>query len=453
MRSWLLVVFAITHLQVHADPVLAWNSLLLSINAIDHSLQNPDQEGPAKSSRAFAIVHVAIFDTVNSIVGGFTPYAVSGQAPGASVPAAVSAAAYTTLSDLYPQHRNEIVRFFQAYMATIPEGPSKAAGLALGTSVGQAILSLRRGDGSEIKADYRPVPLPGVHLVDPTNPDQGYGDPNWGQVRPFTIPSAVMFRSPPPERRESPRFHRTYHELMSLGGDGTSTPTQRSPEHTLIGLYWAYDGTPGIGAPSRMFNQIAHVIAQKMKNDFVANARLFALINVAMADVTIQTWESKYFYAYWRPIVAIRALADPNWTPLGAPLSNRVGPNFTPNFPSYPSGHASFAGAFFHMMELFYGTDKIPFTFVSDELNGRTRDSMGRVRPLAPRHFKSFRAAAEEAGQSRIYLGIHWEFDKTEGLRAGARIARYVYDHAFRPLASARLRPPRTRTAARHRGR
>jgi hypothetical protein len=126
--------------------------------------------------------------------------------------------------------------------------------------------------------------------------------------------------------------------------------------------------------------------------------------------------------------------ADATFTPLGAPASNLTGPNFTPPFPAYPSGHAGFGGALFQILRRFHGTDAVPFTFVSDELNGQTVANNGSVRPLVPRSFRSFSQAEEENGQSRIYLGIHWEFDKTQGIAQGRKVANYVFDNAFRPL-------------------
>src|SRR5262249_53683274 len=162
-------------------------------------------------------------------------------------------------------------------------------------------------------------------------------------------------------------------------------------------------------------------------------ARLLALVNVAMADAGIAIWESKFLYQFWRPIGGIResdpgtgptglgdgnddTAGDVNFSPLGAPASNAQGPNFTPPFPSYPSGHAGFGGALFQTLLRFYGTDDIAFTFVSDEFNGSTKGNDGTVRPLIPRSFTSLSQAEEENGQSRIYLGIHWSFDKTSAI-------------------------------------
>ena len=158
--------------------------------------------------------------------------------------------------------------------------------------------------------------------------------------------------------------------------------------------------------------------------------------------------ESKYHYQLWRPVTGIReadrgtgpsglgdgndaTTADSDVSPAGAPASNLVGPDFTPPFPSYPSGHAGFGGAVFEVLRRFYGTDQIPFSFVSDEYNGMTRGRNGEVRPVHERSYASLSEAEGENGQSRIYLGIHWSFDKAEGIEQGRRVARYVMQNAF----------------------
>jgi hypothetical protein len=179
-------------------------------------------------------------------------------------------------------------------------------------------------------------------------------------------------------------------------------------------------------------------------------ARLLALVNTSLADAGVASWESKFFWKFWRPITGIResdvgtgptgygdgndnTVGDPNFTPLGAPASNLNGPNFTPPFPAYPSGHATFGGALFEVLRRFYGTDNIAFAFQSDEFNGITKDNTGNVRPKVTRSYTSLSQAEEENGQSRIYLGIHWRWDKEQGILQGRKVADWVFDHAFQP--------------------
>jgi hypothetical protein len=263
--------------------------------------------------------------------------------------------------------------------------------------------------------------------------------------------SAEQFRVAPPPALASSEYAAAFNEVKRRGGDGIGTATERTAEQTEIGIYWAYDGTPSLCAPPRLYNQIAVEIADQMGSNEVELARLLALVNVALADAGIAIWESKYYYQFWRPVTGIReadegtgptgagdgnpaTAGDPAFSPLGAPASNLNGPNFTPPFPAYPSGHAGFGGALFQILRKFYGSDAISFTFVSDEFNGVTLDNNGNVRPLIPRSFTSLSEAEEENGQSRIYLGIHWVFDKTEGITQGRQVADYVFENTFVPL-------------------
>ena len=171
---------------------------------------------------------------------------------------------------------------------------------------------------------------------------------------------------------------------------------------------------------------------------------MLAMINTAMADAAIAARETKWHYQFWRPVVAIRSLdqdgnsdvePDPNWYPLGAQATNTRGPNFTPPFPAYVSGHAALGGALFQVLRHYY-PDKTPFVFISDEWNGINKDSDGKTRPLRPLRFDSLTEAEDRNAESRIYLGIHWQFDADEGIVQGNHVADWVWGHAFRPIPS-----------------
>jgi hypothetical protein len=246
---------------------------------------------------------------------------------------------------------------------------------------------------------------------------------------------------------QSTEYTDAYHEVMALGGDGVEFPSERTDEQTQIGTFWAYDGRPGLGTPPRLFNQIARTVALHEGNTEAENARMFALVNIAMADAGFTSWNNKYDDAFWRPILGIRdgegdgnddTVGIAGWKPLGAPASNpRPGEtNFTPPFPAYTSGHATFGGAVFQTLARFYGRDDISFSFVSDELNGVTLDADGKVRPRVERSFDSFTAAKLENAQSRIYLGIHWRFDADDGIKTGDAVADYVFDNILASNAS-----------------
>jgi len=303
---------------------------------------------------------------------------------------------------------------------------------------------MRLGDGSD-----HAEPRVGIEFLTSDEPGKSRQDPvsrhplalgaRWAEVKPFVLDAANQFRVPPPPVLTSRRFAAALEEAKRLGGDGIVTRTERTEDQTIGGIFWAYDGTPSLCAPPRLYNQVAAVIAEQMgtSRDPLELARLMALVHVAMADAGIAIWESKYHYQVG-PGTVIReadpaAAGDVIFTPLGAPASNLAGPNFTPPFPAYPSGHAGFGGALFQILRRFYGTDKISFTFTSDEYNGITRGNDGSVRPLIQRTFRSLSSAEEENGQSRIYLGIHWSFDKTEGIHQGRRVADYIFDNAFLP--------------------
>jgi hypothetical protein len=446
------------------DILHRWNVVAINATGLDHTPVAPgenrvfgEQLGPGRSSRAMAIVHIAMFDALDAVVGRYNSYTGTHAAPSRlSVDAAIAQAARDTLAAMFPSQTSTFDRYLTEDLFAIPNAEQKANGIALGHRTAAAILAMRLNDGSQhpephVGVDYFPSDLPGHWRQDPISLIPLALGAHWGECIPFVLDSTSQFRAPPPPDMTSPAYTDAYNEVKNLGGDGIVTPTQRTEEQTFIGTFWAYDGTPSLCAPPRLYNQIAVHLADQKGLNAIQFARLLALVNVAMADAGMTIWESKYHYDFWRPILGIResdpgtgptglgdgnpdTVGDVNFMPLGAPASNLSGPNFTPPFPAYPSGHAGFGGAIFQVMRRFFGTDNIAFTFVSDEFNGRTRDNNGNIRPYRPRSFANFSQAEEENGQSRIYLGIHWSFDKVEGIASGRRVGDYVFDHVFTPI-------------------
>lgn len=439
--------------------VLRWNRIAVDTTGLDHMPVTEGEDrvfghqlGPGKSARAMAIVHIAIFDAVNAIIGGYESYSdIEPATDLTSMKAAIAQAAHDTLVALYPSHAARLDAELKDDLDHISSGEWKTNGISLGQKTAQAILAIRENDGSDSSVNYEFSDQPGFWRPDPINPTQEPLGEEWKHVSPFVMTRADQFRVPPPPPMNSREYSEAYEEAKLYGGDGVITPTIRTDEQTEIGTFWAYDGAPSLCAPPRMYNQIGVQIVVDRGANVMEMARFLALLNVALADAGIGIWESKYHYNYWRPIAGIResdegtglsglgdgnddTIGDESFTPLGAPLSNGSGPNFTPPFPAYPSGHAGFGGALFETIRNFFGTDDIAFLFVSDEMNGETRDNQGNVRPFKPRLFTSLSQAEEENGQSRIYLGIHWKFDKVEGIYQGNRIADYVFENSFRPL-------------------
>jgi hypothetical protein len=451
--------------QASTSWVHHWNHVAIDASGLDHTPVTSgdtrvfgEELGPGRASRAMAIIHIAVFEAVNAIAGGYQSYTNLPRArAGTSMQAAISQAAHDTLVAMYPSQTAAFDDELASDLAKLADGPAKSDGIDLGQRAAASILDMRTNDGSQ-----RPEPRVNIDFITSDEPGKWRQDPisknplalgaYWGEVTPFVLESGDQFRAPSPPAIDSPEYAAAFDEAKSIGGDGVVTPTVRDEDETHTGIFWAYDGTPSLCAPTRLYNQIASQLADQMQLNTVQLARFLALVNTAMADTGIAVWESKYFYQYWRPVTAIReadagsgptglgdcnpqTVGDPTFTPLGAPASNLNGPNFTPPFPSYPSGHGGFGGALFETMRKFFGRDDIAFTFVSDEFNGQNKDNQGNIRPLLPRSFISLSQAEEENGQSRIYLGIHWVFDKVEAIKMGEKIGDYVFENAFVPIS------------------
>jgi hypothetical protein len=439
-----------------------WNEAGLRAIAFDAAPPFPgqppvnfDQLGPTRSSRAMAMVHIAIFDALNAIARRYPPYAGSLPAlPGSSPDAAIAQAAHDILAALYLRQGARFDQWLRDDLARLPPGRATLDGSDVGRRAAAALLALRANDGfysdePTVGVDYPLLDQPGLWRPDPVSRNPIALGAYWGRVRPFVLQSGAQFRAPPPPPLGSAAFTAAFNEVKRFGGDGINTPTLRTPDQTRIGIFWGYDGGAWIGTRPRQYNQIAVQLALARTSDPLDLAHVLALVNAAMADAAIAGWDTKYFYRCWRPVTGVREASpgssptglgdgnpntagDPHWTPLGSPASNLIGPNFTPPFPSYVSGHAVLGSAMFQTLRRFYG-DAVAFTFVSDELNGITRDNQRVVRPLAPRSYRSLSQAEAENGQSRIYLGVHWRFDITGGSTMGRQIGDYIFQRGLVP--------------------
>ena len=261
---------------------------------------------------------------------------------------------------------------------------------------------------------------PGEYRFTPGTPF-AFG-PRFGELEPFVLRNGSQFRPGPPHAVTDPRYTADFNEVKRLGGDGATTPSARTPDQTEIALFW-FESSP------LQWNRIARTVAAQTRLDQWEQARLYGLLNMALADGYIGTFETKYHYDYWRPVTAIRAAAtdrnpdtaaDPLWTPLME----------TPPIPDYDSGHAVEGGAAAKVLRRFFGTDRIRFSTCSTTLpKGR---NCGEASARS-RTYGSFSQAETENAESRIFVGIHFREAVEVGIEHGRRIAARVVNRSMRP--------------------
>jgi hypothetical protein len=417
------------------DAVTAWNANA-GRAALDACLAPTNN--PLHESRLYAVMHVAIHDALNAIDRRSRPYVFkTGAKPGASPDAAVAAAARDVLVPLLQQlpapfsdcvaASGAVARVDAAYAAAlgaIPDGRAKRQGVALGQAAAAAILALRAGDGSDtplFDTAYPQGTQPGEYRFTPGF-DFAFA-PGWADVTPFVLRDSSQFRPGPPYRVTGRKYAADFNEVKRLGGDDITTPSARTAEQTEIALFW-------VESSPLQWNRIARTVSADTGLDLWENARLFGLLNMAMADGYIGSFDTKYHYNYWRPVTAIRLAdtdgnpntsADPTWTPLVA----------TPPIPDYDSGHSVQGGAASQVLKRFFGTDHISFTTCSLTLPaGSTCDAAAPV----VRSYTSFSQAREENGRSRILVGFHFRKAVDEGIDHGRKIGNRAVNRFLRPV-------------------
>jgi hypothetical protein len=478
----------VTQRITRPNPVLFWSETALELDALDHSLEAKDARapGPCCSARALALAHIVMADAVAIAYPGYYDglYVRGGRGPEREhAEVFIGGATARILSHIYttPAHTQLIASRRQHFLKFYHSGALAAwnAGLEFGRN--EIFTSLWRWTALKDAAlsSYKHVQPPrrGRHDVDPFNTDQKFYGANWASVRPLTpdFPLRSLGPADPPVEGE-----RAYAEdLEEVRELGAWRPNGATRDQVGVGLFWAYDGARLIGTPPRLYNQLVAKIAERDGLSTPEIARLLGLCNIAMADAAIVCWEAKYRYQIWRPVLGIPyALRrpDPYWRPFGAPRTNppafaldsdahrlsalsMLGGGFhesyskptnnilaynkacfTPNFPSYPSGHATFGATCFTMLKRVRAErdntrrdpGRIDLTFVSDELNGLAIDNFRNVaRPFWPQTYTRIDDMTDDNNKSRVHLGVHWNFDCALGAISGRQVADAVYRRAY----------------------
>src|SRR6266496_1878406 len=370
-----------------ADQVIQWNQELIAAIQVAGA-----QPATVQPTRTFAITQLAVYDAVSAIVGGHAPLLLRLLAPRSASPdAAAAAGAHTALVALLPSQQPALDAKFQDSLAQLGSGPHVRDGIRVGERAALAVLAARANDGSDATPPAFPAPV----------------FTHWANVEPFVLDSGDQFRVPPPPAVTSAHYADDFNEVKALGELNSTT---RSSEQADIGRFWS-------AAPVWIvWNQIAQTAAATFHNGLAANARMFAMLDVTLADGVIALYDSKYAYHRWRPITAVRAAeddgnpataGDPAWTALS---------NTAPD-PSYPGAHAEISQSAASALRDYFGTDRLDFSLTNASLPGVVRS------------FQSFSQAADEAAASRIYSGQHFRYDEDAGQALGDQVADFVAAH------------------------
>lgn len=500
------------------DAILFWNEVALEAHrrdftftdtngedetdaAVDRQGLYPEHAGMPAASRIFAMVHLAIYDAWHALspTAG-TAYSDHREPPpkGASADAAVAGAAVAVLSRLYVRQGDLVESKCREHLAMLSDAGVAAAAVATGYQhgrvIGLATLEERATDDAAAEGCYVPGPAPGLSRPDPFEPMPPH-TAAWDGIGPFGIDTMQLLCNtidPPWGVTELGGFLSTAayrRDLAEVASIGSAQPTsERSVEQTVIGLFWAYDGSRDIGTAARLYNQCVRAISATCGLQPAQNALLFALVNMAMADASIATWSGKFRFRVWRPIHGIREAAagwglsdvpadsagagepttgdivewlartethasthvakgwhaDPFWQPLGMAGTNAPDQRHrTPSSPAYPSGHSALGAACFDIVFRFLRligmaastARELRFTVVSDEFSGKARDAAGYLRPHHTRTLTLGQAVRENA-LARLYLGVNWRAALVEGVRLGFAVTSELASAGRGPAAS-----------------
>jgi len=416
-----------------SDSVTQWNDAYLD------AIRASRGDSPAGISRRGAMISGAIYDTINAFEQTRQGYAFTDPAPAsANRQAAIAAAGYRVMIDAYGHQPGTVAAaqaLYQSQLAAIADGPAKDAGIAFGQTVGNVYVSRRAAD-VPLLADnsYTPGGQPGDWRPSPPNNGGPVGVHD-GDMAPWTLTSNSQFRPVGPPALTSAEYTAAYNDVRSLG---SATSATRTVDQTNIAYFWAND-RDGTSKPLGHLNAIARTVAEQQftAQGLTGNAResamarLLAITNIAMADAGIAAWDCKYNTPgdLWRPSDGINlgdtdgnadTIGDASWVPLSGVVTEGLA-GYVPGFPAYISGHATFGAVQAAVMRNFFGTDNITFTI----------DSEDPLYHAGSRTYTSFTDIAQENGRSRVYLGVHWNFDSTEGYTCGTGVGNWAYDRLF----------------------
>jgi hypothetical protein len=387
------------------------NAIILQWNTITMETMHGPSYDPMLASRIFAMVHIAMHDALNSIAPVYETYSLQLQDKKADPVAALSAAAYEVLVASFPGRKEQLDAALAQAIKDVKSANAKERGLDLGRAAGKAIIALRINDDifRNPVAEVNNPKEPG--LYQPVPPTPFVYAPFWTTLKPFSLESPKQFRIAPMPGLGSMQYAESFNEVKRKGSKEQST---RTPEETTIAKFWYEFSEIG-------WNRVTATVVADQNLDLLAAARLFALVNMALADSYIAGWDSKFHYNFWRPYTAIRAAAtdgndntseDMSWEP----LMN------TPPVHDYPSTHSTLGNAAATILSEITGNN-----------TGFTMTSSSADPVNSTRSFKNFSQAATENADSRVLAGLHFRFSCDRGLELGKRIGDWTVEHYLKP--------------------